>query len=206
MIKCVLFDADGVTIQGEMFSVQYSREAGIKNEEMVPFFSGIYKECTVGRADLKEIIIPYLEKWNWKGSADDFLELWFNLESGVDENLVSLIYELKKYGVLCALSTNHEKYRVEHMRKQMRFGEIFDEIYASYSIGYRKEGNEFWNIVFRDLQNKVNCAKDEALVIDDTEKVIAVAKQFGFQAHLYTGLDSLVQKMKDIYVPRVTST
>jgi len=36
--KCILFDADGVVIDSEMFSVQYQKEYDISNDDMIPFF------------------------------------------------------------------------------------------------------------------------------------------------------------------------
>jgi len=37
-------------------------------------FKNEFQPCLVGEADLKEQINPYLEKWGWKKSVDDFLE------------------------------------------------------------------------------------------------------------------------------------
>ena len=76
-IKGILFDADGVIINSEKFSVPYQKKFNVHVDEITPFFKGEFKECIVGRADLVKIIQPWLQKWKWKGSAEEFLEFWF---------------------------------------------------------------------------------------------------------------------------------
>ncbi|MGM0629425.1 MAG: hypothetical protein ACQESA_03285 [Patescibacteria group bacterium] len=48
-IKCILFDADGVVINAEMFSVHYEREFGVSQDEMSSFFKDEY--CRKGGFD-----------------------------------------------------------------------------------------------------------------------------------------------------------
>lgn len=54
MTKAVIFDSDGMLSHGPRFSEHYAREHGILIEEMTPFFTGPFKKCLVGQADLKE--------------------------------------------------------------------------------------------------------------------------------------------------------
>ena len=62
-LKGILFDVDGVVVKSEMFSVQYQKKFEISNDEMLPFFTGIFQECIVGKADLKEALPEWLAKW-----------------------------------------------------------------------------------------------------------------------------------------------
>jgi beta-phosphoglucomutase-like phosphatase (HAD superfamily) len=43
MIKVVLFDADGVLINTELFSVHLARDYGISMETTLPFFTGFLR-------------------------------------------------------------------------------------------------------------------------------------------------------------------
>ncbi|KND50429.1 MAG: hypothetical protein AB202_02125 [Parcubacteria bacterium C7867-007] len=61
MIKAVIFDSDGMLSHGPRFSDTYAREQNIPIEEMIPFFTGPFKDCLIGKADLKD----ELEKGDW---------------------------------------------------------------------------------------------------------------------------------------------
>ena len=65
MIKALLFDADGVLVNGEMFSNHLLRDHGLDSEVTAPFFKGPFTDCVIGKADLKAVIAPYLQQWGW---------------------------------------------------------------------------------------------------------------------------------------------
>ena len=69
MKKVFLFDVDGVLVHSEMFSDHYQKAYGISRAEMAPFYLGVFQDCLVGRADLKEVIKPWLQKWKHKKCA-----------------------------------------------------------------------------------------------------------------------------------------
>ncbi|MGI8420041.1 MAG: HAD family hydrolase [Candidatus Levyibacteriota bacterium] len=136
MIKVILFDADGVLINGELFSEQLQREYNISTKKTISFFEGPFQACLTGNADLKEILAPYLKEWGWKKSVDDLLTYWFEAEHTIDEALVSYIQQLRLKGIKCYVATNQEKYRVAYMLKNMGFNDSFDKVYASAHLGY----------------------------------------------------------------------
>lgn len=72
MIKLVVFDADGVTINGEPFSKELARKYNIPSESTLKFFKGIFKDTKTNQADLKEVIAPFLKKWGWVKTIDEF--------------------------------------------------------------------------------------------------------------------------------------
>ena len=119
MIKIFLFDADGVVIiPSERFSDRFSREFNVDYEEKIPpFFENDFEPCLTGRADLKEIIKPYLKRWGWKKSVDELLEYWFENENHIDERVIEVIKKLRAIGIKCYLATNQEKYRTQYLRK-----------------------------------------------------------------------------------------
>jgi putative hydrolase of the HAD superfamily len=194
MIKAVIFDADGVVINGEMFSEHLARDFGITTETTKSFFTGPFHECRIGKADLKEIIKPYLQKWGWKGTVDELLAYWFKSEHSVDEKLVNFIRELRESGIKCYLATNQERYRTEYMLNKIGFAQIFDKIYVSLNLGCVKTSPEFYKKIKEDLQD---FKKEEILFWDNDPKHIKVAKDFGILAELYTFFDDFKQKMKN---------
>lgn len=193
MIKVVLFDADGVLINGPMFSEYLARDYGITPDKTWLFFTGVFKECVRGKADLKEELPPYLKKWGWKGTVDDFIHYWHNCEHIINQDLVDYIQNLRKKGIKCYLATNQNKYRFDYMLKEMGFSEFFDKCYASANLGHRKPEIEFFQELLRDLGN---IDRSQVLFWDDTPRNIAAAKEFGIHAEFYTDFKDFKEIMK----------
>lgn len=186
MIKAILFDADGVLINAEVFSKVLEREYGISTEITLPFYTGPFQACLKGDADLKEILSPYLEEWGWKKSVDEYLMEWFKAEHLIDEDLINYIQDLRSKRIKCYVATNQEKYRAEYMLEQMGFKNSFDKLYASAHLGYQKPEVKFYEKVFNDIGD-IN--KDEVLFWDDSPNKVAGAKEFGIHAEIYTSFE-----------------
>ncbi|MAF36664.1 hypothetical protein CL622_06125 [archaeon] len=192
--QVVLFDADGVIVRSELFGTHYQKTKGIAKEEMLPFYHGIFQECLTGKADLKEVIAPWLPKWKWGGDVDGFLLQWFEYENKVDQKIVELIRELQKNAVSCYLATNQEKYRTQYMREKMGFKKLFDGIFSSAEVGSKKPQAEFYEFIFQ----KLNVNKDKILYTDDTASHVEGAKEAGIDAYLYTEFEPFHEYVKPL--------
>ena len=192
-----LFDVDGVIVRTEMFSIQYQQEFGVPNEDMFAFFSGVFQDCLIGKADLKEAVQPYLKRWKWTGDVDGLLLYWFASEHKIDHRIINVISRLQKSGIKCYLATNQEKYRTQYMKKEMGFESLFDSIFSSAEIGSKKPEPEFYERVFRELAEQ-GISKEQMLFIDDSCSHIAVAKALGIDTHLYKSFDSFYALAKPL--------
>ena len=199
MIKVLIFDADGVLINGDIFSKRFSKEYNIDISKINPFFDGPFKDCLIGKADLKEAIIPYLEEWGWKDGVDNFLEYWFSTEHSIDHELIDYIQEYRKNGIKCVMATNQEKYRAEYLFNKIGFVNSFDKMYVSAHLGHKKTNKEFFEKLVNDLDG---IKKDEILFWDDDIENINTAKEFGINAELYTTFEDFKQKIKNYIITK----
>lgn len=195
IIKVVIFDADGVLINGARFSDCLEKEKGVSKELSLPFFMGPFNDCLIGDADLKETVKPYIESWGWEGDVDSFLDYWFKVEHSLDEDLIKYIQDLREKGVSCFVATNQEKNRAEYMLNKMDFANSFDGLYASAHLGFKKPNTMFFEKVFTEINKIKKIDKNEVIFWDDTPENVEGAKEFGIKAELYSSFEDFKKKM-----------
>ena len=184
----ILFDLDGVLItKAKQFSDRLEEIYGIPVARLQPFFTGVFLECGIGKADLKEELIKVIGDWGWKGSVDELLAFWFSTGTEIDQEVAAFVRELRRQGIKTYLTTDQEKYRGEYLRKMFGSGVLFDEVFYSAEIGCRKKDPAF----FAYVDAHIDVDRQQVLFVDDGEKNIETAKAFGYDAHLFTDLDGL---------------
>lgn len=186
MIKVALFDVDNVIIKRrEYFSQFLAREYKIPSELVMEFFKNEFKLCSLGKADLKEEIVKYFEKWGWEKSVDDLLRIWFENEKEIDLEVISAVEKLRRKEIKCYLATNQEKYRLNYLWENLKLKNFFDGVFDSCELGYSKSEKEFYQSVL----GKLGDIKPEEIVFwDSDEKIVAAANEFGISGRLYTSL------------------
>jgi len=194
----ILFAGVGVMIDAEMFSLQYQKEFGVSNDEMLPFFTGDFKDCLIGKADLVEKVTPWLPKWKWAGSVEEFLDFWFKAEHNVDERMTDIVKKLKDKGIRCYLATNQEKYRTQYMKDKMGFENLFHHVFSSADIGAKKPKKEFFQFILNELKNEHRIQPHEIMFFDDTEENIDGAKELDIDAHHFTDYDSFMETIQPL--------
>lgn len=197
-VRIAIFDADGVVTSPKRFADDLARDFGTKPEDLTPFFQGPFQDALIGKADLKMIIQPYLKDWNWAGTVDEFLAYWFKAEDEINEQVLSIVTDLRERGIKCYLATNQEKYRLEYMRKKMGFERIFNGVFSSSDLGCKKPDKQFFERLLKRLDPRRKVPTKEILFWDDTEANIDAAKKFGIQAYLFTDNESFVKTMLDV--------
>lgn len=193
MIKAIIFDTDGMVTSGELLSARLAKEYGISIETTSSFFNGTFKQCILGKCDLKKELGKHVKEWGWKKSIDELVDYWLKSSSEVDKQLVNEIEFLKRKGIKCFLGTNQENYRTDYLLNEMGFTKIFDKVFSSAHLGYKKPQREFFDKMMEQLPN---IGKDEILFWDDTKENVAAAKEFGFHTELYTNIDDFRNKVK----------
>lgn len=184
--QAFIFDIDGVINIVEKFSSRIERDHGIPTSKILPFFHGVFQQCLVGRADLKEEIPKYMLEWGWPGSLDDLLDYWFSGEDNLDPRMMALIKKLRRNEFPVWLTTDNEKYRSEYLRDKMGLGKLVDNFFSSAFIGCRKNDVKFYQKIFTEIGKIYLPNKNIIIFWDDEEDNVRAARQFGFNANLFT--------------------
>ncbi len=197
-IKCILFDADWVVINSEMFSVQFQKQYNVTNDEMLPFYLWEFKETIIWKTDLKQLLTNWLPKWKWNKTIDQFLDSWFKAEHSVDQEIVDSIKKLQNNWIKCFLATNQEKYRTKYMREEMWFEKLFDWVFSSCELGYKKPDEWFYLSVLDKIKNEYWINKEESLFFDDSEKNVNKANELWIKSYHYTNFQDYEKIINNI--------
>ncbi len=186
-IKAIIWDADGVLITNKhRFSQRLSEEYGLDVRKMTPFFTGVFRECGVGRADLKVELEKVMIEWGWRGTVDELIRFWLTEGTVLDPEMMSLAQAVHDRGVPSFMATDNEKYRGERLRTLLE-GKVIDRIFLSAELGCRKNSLEFWQQIYNAIYAEHPVQKSDILYIDDDAVDIDTARSFGLQTYLYDG-------------------
>lgn len=192
MIKAILFDADGMVVTGPRFSDVLEEKYSITRDKTEPFFSSEFQMAQIGRANLREVLIPYLERWDWNGTVDELIKVWFESVKP-DPQMLQKIAELRAKGITCCLASNQEKLRAAYLANEMGLEKIFDKIFISAHIGHKKPLVEFFEYIAEHLEG---IKKEEILFWDDKDTNIDAARSFGFQAEEFRNFNDFSKKLE----------
>jgi putative hydrolase of the HAD superfamily len=198
-IQSILFDVDGVLIQGQLFSIKLARELKLDKKEVAHFFNTDFQQALLGQKDLKKIIEPYLEKWGWQKSVEQFISYWRESENQPNQELLSLISQLHSKHIDCYIASNQEQYRGQYLFDDLEFGRLFDHCFFAYEIKAKKTDLKYWTYVWDSLQYlEGGIEKNQVLLIDNSLANINQAESFGFQGHLYENNADCITLLKTI--------
>jgi HAD superfamily hydrolase (TIGR01509 family) len=196
MIKALVFDFDEMLhLEGEFFSNWICKKYNLSKEELKKFFKNEYQECRIGKLDTKEVLKKYLPRFGWKPTVEDFMREWYEYGE-MDQEMIEIIKQLRKKGVICVLSTNNEIYRMKYIIEKHKLKEIFDHLLISSELGYTKPEEK----MLKKILEVTGVEKNEILFCDDKEDFIEAAKNFGFETYSYNNLEEfkIMLSEKDI--------
>jgi FMN phosphatase YigB (HAD superfamily) len=195
--KAILFDADGVLIKAKfLFSELLERDYGLEMRNMLPFFKGVFQDCTIGRADLREELAKVLGTWGWPGSVDELMDYWFTKGTELDGPMMEFVIKLSESVHALYVVADQERYRGAVLRQRLE-GAPFKKVFFSAEIGATKNQSAYWEHVFKSISENspAPIEKNEILYIDDGQENLNAARAFGLETYLYDGDFLKLQKL-----------
>lgn len=193
MVKAVIFDLNGVLIQGQKFSERFHIKFGILTEEFLSALKEIMdKVRKPGAGDTFAYWKPYLDKWGISLSRQDFFDFWFGDEKEVAE-MVELAGKLKEKGVKIFILSNNFAERTAHYEKASPFLSMFDKAYYSWQTGFVKPDSQ----AFKNLLSENNLKPEECIYFDNAKENVETANSLGIKSFLFENSDGLEKVLKE---------
>lgn len=192
-IKAILVDIDGVLSLPFQLSNVLEKDFGIFNAELIleDFWKTFMPSILVGNGDLIESLKPFLQKLNWKKSAEEFIKIWHQADNKINWNLLQLLQDFRqKNAVKIYAFTQQEKYRAKYL-KEVQFPDLFDGWFVSHELELLKTDKA----IFSKVISKLDLKAQEILLIDDSFKVIDLAKSLGLETLEYNMSKDSIKKV-----------
>lgn len=187
-VRAVVFDVDGVLVRAGVFGEILEAEHGLDRAATADFFQGPFKECVVGRADLKKELEPFLRAWRWPGSVDECLRIWFEADAALNGEVLDVAKTLRTNGLRCYIASTQELHRAAYLEDALGLGDLFDESFFSCRVGVSKPDAAF----FHHVTDSIGIPPAETLLLDDHEPNVIGARSAGWRGELYTWGDDIL--------------
>ncbi|WP_417599344.1 HAD family hydrolase [Pararhodobacter oceanensis] len=182
-IRAIAWDFNGVlNIAGDSWRAALRAELGIDPEA---FEQAVFKRnrraLQIGEDDILDRLEAFVAESGFEGNAEDILEVLLEQDNAPDRELLLMIAQLDRAGVAQVMATNCDARRARFLAVEGGWAERFDAIFASGELGVAKPDAGF----FQRIEEAMNLAPEELLLIDDRERNIDAADTRGWQVWHY---------------------
>ena len=186
-VKAIIFDLGAVILNiNYQNTIDEFKKLGVKNPNS--FYSKktqthLFNQIETGKISQKEFLLQ-LQKETSDASIQQVKNAWNAMLLDLPEERIKLLKSLKQNYTIFLLSNTNALHICEFKKKlghkeYAEFYNLFDKVYYSHKIGFRKPQTEAFTIILN--QNKL--AAHEVLFIDDSPQHIEGAKKLGIQAY-----------------------
>ena len=187
MIKAIIFDLNGIFVQGKLLSERIREKYGIQEDKFLPILKKVMSEARKpGNDDTFKLWQPRLKQIGLNIGKEEFFNFWF---SGEKVNREALMYanKLREKGIRLFILSNNFIERTAFYRKN--FPEIFksvDGAYFSWETGFVKPDEQ----AYLNLLKENHIIPKECLYFDDSEGNLEVARNLGITSEKWESLES----------------
>lgn len=200
MIKAIIFDFGSVIYKTDWksFSKEFFDNFGFeiaiaetKDQELIR----IYKDSDIGKEDYKKFFLRLNPNIKDLDEVLDFYKKGYGKHKKVNEELVSLIKELKKKYLLIGFTDIKKEHYAANVESGIYRG--FERIFTSFEFGVLKSDEKAFELLKKELE-KLELEPKECIFIDDHLPNIENAKNFGFETIHYTEFPEINKLKKEL--------
>ncbi len=201
-VKAIIFDLGAVILNiNYQNTIDEFKKLGVKNPNS--FYSKktqthLFNQIETGKISQKEFLLQ-LQKETSDASIQQVKNAWNAMLLDLPEERIKLLKSLNQNYAIFLLSNTNALHICEFKKKlgkkeYTEFYNLFDKVYYSHKIGFRKPQAEAFTIILN--QNKL--VAHEVLFIDDSPQHIEEAKKLGIQADHLQDNEDLTNLFPDI--------
>jgi putative hydrolase of the HAD superfamily len=189
-----MLDVDGVVVNGRpedgrSWATDIERDLGVSPARLQEvFFVPHWADIVIGRKGLFDVLEACLPELSPAITAQEFIDYWFEKDSGVDETVLSECDFLRGRGVRVLLATNQEHMRASYLMDRLSLRNHVDGIVYSAQIAARKPERAF----FDSAAKHSGSAPEDIVLVDDTKANVDAAVEAGWEAMHWSNGSSLM--------------
>ncbi len=197
-IRALVFDVDGVLVTGHRekggwWHADMEEDLGLDPELFQrTFFTEQWADIVCGRLAIEQPLTQTLADIAPHLNLEAFLNYWFRRDSGLNQDLISALEELRRrHNLGFSIATNQEHRRADYLWRVLELEHHFDAIHYSADIGHAKPSGEF----FAGVEDRTGFDGPHLLFFDDQERNVQAARERGWQAHVWTGMETFEEAL-----------
>ena len=187
-VKNILFDFGGVIVSLKLQNaLNRFKEIGFENiEDYLTEFrqKDIFLDYETGHIDRENFQKEFQRLGNNQATMEEIDSAWLAFLTGIPEYKYQLLKDLRKKYKLYMLSNTNPSVMGWAMSDKFSpdgqsVDQFFDQCFLSYQMGTAKPDKKIFEMIISS-----GIKPEETLFLDDGQKNIDAAKEFGFQVHL----------------------
>lgn len=202
-IRALVFDVDGVLVTGRTdkggwWHVDMEKDLGLDPDLFQHrFFTAQWGDIVCGRRGIEEPLAETLAEIAPHLGVDEMLDYWFQKDAGLNKDLMAALEDLRRRSnVGLSLATNQEHRRANYLWRDLELEHHFDAIHYSADIGHPKPEAEF----FAAVEDRTGFDGPNILFFDDQERNVMGARERGWRAYVWTGMETLEKAFLELGV------
>jgi epoxide hydrolase-like predicted phosphatase len=198
MIKAIIFDLGGVVVFNDLNIIfkKFANELKIDFEKLMELEKQNHEKLMLGRISIKEFCSSIRSRFDLEQDSLTLLLMWEKIYSETAKlncDVIDKIKLLRKSYKVGAIANMFDSTAQFHQRQKL-FLFFKPNLAISCRIGHTKEDLKMYAKIVFNMQVKGK----ECLFIDDKEKNLKIAKEFGMKTILFKDNKQLFKELKKL--------